>query len=349
VTRSASRLAASVLATVLVTVAGALAAPGALAGSATGAATGAAAGSATGGGAGSVPTVGMRPLHPAAHGPDGGQWFVLTLGPGQAAGRQAVLTNTAPVPQTVTLYAENLAFAANGTPQITTTTVPSDVGQWTTVHPSSLVIPARSTRVVGFRVLVPRAATPGDHIGVLVAQSAPQVVNGERVIDRIATRIYVTVPGVATRGMALAEFTHTVHSPFWPRSVAVLATLRNTGRIALAPTVLLDGHRAAGSGELVAESVEDYSATVHLSWWGGHVRLSVVASAPGVSTRSRSVSLWVVNWVVVAAGLAGLVGLSVLGVVAGQWLRRTRAGRRALQARLAELESRVAAASEQSP
>lgn len=288
-----------------------------------------------------VPSVSVRPLHPAPHSPNDGQWFVTRLAAGQSSTQLALLTNVTGVPAVVHLYARDLAFEANGTPVIVSRTVPSGVGEWTQVDPASVVVPAYGTRVVAVRVAVPAGAVPGDHIGVLVAQSAPQLVNGERVIERIATRIYVTVPGVATRGMAIIGFTHAVHSSLWPTSVSVVATLRNTGQIALAPAVRIDGRPASGSTDLLTQSVETYTTTVHVAWWGAHLRLRVTASARGVPTRSRSVSLWVINWVVIAMVLVGLVGLSVTGVSAVSKIRRRRAERRALHARISELEAQL--------
>lgn len=291
-----------------------------------------------------VPSVGLRPLHPAPHSPNGGQWFVMTLAPGHAATQQALVINTAARPQTILLYARDLVFAANGTPRVVAGGATSGVEQWTQVDSASVVVPAHGAQVVGFRVSVPPGAVPGDHIGVLVAQSAPQVVAGQRVIVRIATRVYVTVPGVATRGMRLIGLRHTVHSPFWPTSVSVVATLRNTGQTALAPAVRIDGRPAAGSTDLLAESVENYAGTARVGWWGAHLQLSVVASARGVPPRTRSISLWVINWVVVATLLVGLVGVSVGVASVASTTRRHRAERRALHARIADLEARSPAA-----
>jgi hypothetical protein len=195
--------------------------------------------------------------------------------------------------------------------------------------------------VIPFQVQVPHDVVPGDHIGVFVVQSVPQRDGVNQLIERVATRLYVTVPGVASRGMVISGLSRQLHSAIWPSSVSLLTILRNTGRIALNPIVAVNGRRAAGSTTLLAESRELYSTKLHLPWWGGHVRLRILAWAPGVPLQTRELTFWVINWVLIAVVLLGLLTVALVVTMWRRRRRRARAERRTLESRLRELESLV--------
>lgn len=265
-----------------------------------------------------LPSVSVRPAVVDTAGPNRGQWFVFELKPGQSATAQALIVNTSRVTETVTVYARDLLFSSNGSPQVSAGPQ-SDVGAWTTVGAPTVTIPPRRGVTVSFVVHVPKGAVPGDHIGVLVVQSAPQRAGRDLVIERVATRLYVTVPGHAVPGMALGQPRRQIRSPLWPTSALVSVVLRNTGQIRLSPRVSVNGRPAGGSNLLLARSAELYTATVHLHWWGGPATVVVRASAPGLKPQTRVIRFWVVNWVLIALVLIGLLAGS-LGLT--EWRRR---------------------------
>ncbi|MHB2021996.1 MAG: hypothetical protein ACYCO3_01495, partial [Mycobacteriales bacterium] len=286
---------------------------------------------------GTLPSVSVRPYVLDRSGPDRGAWFVFDLRPGQSATERALIVNVSTVPELVSIFARDLTFTAAGAPELVTGKQ-SDVGAWITVATTRAVVPPRRGIVVPFSVKVPLTATPGDHIGALVVASAPQHLAGYNLVEQVATRIYVTVPGHVRPAMALGQVTEKLNSPIWPSAVTATVVLHNTGRIRVSPVVEVNGHRAAGSSVLLARSAEVYQASLPLHWWGGHVSIRISAAAKGLRTQTRSVSLWVVNWVLVAAVLIGLLLLSLGGYEA---LRRHRR-HKALDLELTDMRSRLA-------
>lgn len=267
-----------------------------------------------------LPSVSVRPYALDPTGPNRGQWFVFLLRPGQSATEKALIVNTSRVRETVTVYARDLLFSDNGSPQVSDG-AQTDVGAWTSVSTPWVSIGPRGRAVVGFVVRVPRGALPGDHIGVLVVQSAPQADGRDLLIERVATRLYVTVPGHALPGMALGPPRRQIRNPLWPSSALVGVVLRNTGQIRLAPRVSVGGRPATGSSLLLARSAELYTAVVHLNWWGGPAAIVVRAAAPGLRPQTRVIHFWVVNWVLIAVVLQCLLMLS-LAITEWRWAWR---------------------------
>jgi hypothetical protein len=205
-----------------------------------------------------------------------------------------------------------------------------------------MTVPALGHVQVAFDVTVPVDAEPGDHTGVLVAESGPLTNGRLTVIRRIATRLYVTVPGRVVVGFRLGHLTHRVGSPLWPTHGKVVVSLTNTGNIRFAPSVMVNGGHAVGAGLVLARSAEPYVASVHVPWWGGRVHLRVVATADG-QRKTLTATFWVIPWLLLALLLAGAgVGVHVGRIVRAK-VRAWRAEQRAMRQRLAELEVQVPA------
>jgi hypothetical protein len=289
-----------------------------------------------------IPSVDITPVHTSSHAPNDGTWFVYRIQAGGHATGLAQLSNPAHVAQTVTLFARTLSFDAAGTPSLQGAGLP-DIGSWVHFAEGSVTVPAREAVRVAFTVDVPRSAEPGDHIGVLVARSQPEADGSLLLVKQVATRIDVTVPGVAVRRFEIASVTRRLDTPLWPSSLHVRVMLRNTGRIRLDPRVTVGGRPASGSPVLLAQSVEQYTAVVRVPWYGGPVRVLVRAqTAAGVQTRV--VSLFVVPWALLAIVVVGLSAGAFVGTTTWRRRRLAERRRRALQDRVSELEARLAAA-----
>jgi hypothetical protein len=194
---------------------------------------------------------------------------------------------------------------------------------------------------VGFRVAVPAGAEPGDHLGAFVVETAaPGGSDGLlKVVTRVSTRLYITVPGEATRSFRIESTRSQLDSWLFPSTMQVDAVLRNTGRMRLNPTVKIGPSTAKGPDVILSASVEPYQATVRVPWWGGPVRTPVVATTQEGLTREAVVSRFVIPW-----GL--LISLAVLAAVSVAartlWARRGRKVRR-MQEDIRRLEELVAA------
>jgi hypothetical protein len=274
-----------------------------------------------------TPSVGMTPSGMDPNGPNGGQWFVLNLSPGQAGQSEARIANPADVPQTVKLFFADLDFGADGTPSIAKTN--SDVATWGKPAVDQLTIPPKSASTVPFTITVPSGADPGDHVGVLIAQGprVSQAGQAYGTVTQVATRLYVTVPGDAKADFAIQKLTASKDSSFFTKEITTTVVLHNTGRIRLHPTVKINGKVASGPATLLTRSAEKYFVTQKAPLWGGpvasHVQVSTTVDRVGQQeagpTRTASTATFVIPYVLFIA-IALLVGLFFL--VRRLWRKR---------------------------
>jgi hypothetical protein len=284
---------------------------------------------------GDIQSVGMSPTESKPDDPNAGQWFIFSIAPGKAAGTKARITNPADVPQTVKLYLADLVFGKDGTPSIPNAK-PADIGSWGGFDQPVVTLQPHQELLIPFALSVPAEAEPGDHVGAVVAESAP-VGDSVKIVKRIATRLYVTVPGDATKSFTIVKVTKHIASKWFPKEVAVTTLVRNTGRVRIHPTVTVAGEKATGSDPLMARAVETYTAAVKIPWYGGPVSLPVkVATDAGTKDVQSSVF-------VVPLGLLASLPLGFLALVGVRGLWRLRARKlRGLQADLRRLEKLVA-------
>jgi len=238
-----------------------------------------------------VQSVMVTPTNTTSADPNGGQWFYFNLKPGQSSSSAARILNPAPVAQTVTLGVADLLFEPNGTPYVNKGTQ-TDVGTWAHFDQTTLTIGPRETALAPFQITAARSAEPGDHFGVITATSATEAVKGSkalRVVKIVATRLYVTVPGIATKSFQIGRITPKLDSWALPHFSTVSVLLTNTGRIRLDPKVTIGGVKASGSPVLLAKSIELYTAKVPVPIYGGPVNENVVVKT-NYSWLSKSVS-----------------------------------------------------------
>lgn len=287
-----------------------------------------------------VATVSVTPADVRPDGPNEGRWFAQELAPGRSARTSAVLTNTGRAAQTVQIYARDLRFGSDGTPDVIDDP-PVDVGAWVIPDIDQTALEPGQSRTVGFAVTVPEQAEPGDHIGVLVVESAP-LAGAVSVVKRVATRLYVTVPGEATRAIELADVTRRTIGGLFPRSLEIEASLRNTGRIRVEPQVSINGRPATGSAVLLSQSVELYEGAAPVPWYGGRIPVTVEVDAGGGLLESRRDSVFVVPWALIAIVLLMLMGCALVLVAVRTRRRKRRAEVAQLQSELRRLQDQAA-------
>lgn len=270
---------------------------------------------------GQTPSVSVAPVATNREDPNAGQWFLATASPGQRVRLEARISNPASVDQVVNLSLVDLRFASDGTP--TVPDVSEEVGTWGGFDEPTVTVPALGTVLAGFTVTVPAGAEPGDHVGAVLAVGQPIAAEGISVVKRVATRLYVTVPGDAQQQFVIDRVDLERSSTFVPGDVTVTVVLRNTGRVRLEPTVEVAGRAAGGASLLMTRSVEPYVVTTSLPFWGGPVRMKIEARTQTGSragpTKVIFASTFVMPWHLLAAA-AALV-LAWLGLRA-LWRRR---------------------------
>jgi hypothetical protein len=256
-----------------------------------------------------ISSVGVNPTDTNPDDPNKGQWFFAALLPGETAHLRATISNPATVAQTIKLYLQDLTFDKDGSPSLVRGPQ-TDVGAWGRFDQPELTIGPRAKAITTFSVTPPQGADPGDHVGAVVAESQPQGTT-LKVVKKIATRIYITIPGEAVRSMKIESIGWQLDSGIWPKHAVANVSLRNTGRVRLQPNVNVRGQSAKGSRLILTHSVEQYFADVKVPWYGGFVRLPVVATADGGLTRRVDASRFVIPWalLIVLAAMAGAVFL----------------------------------------
>jgi hypothetical protein len=290
-----------------------------------------------------VSSVGVTPVTTSPNDPNKGQWFFIDgLAPGQVGHSSARITNPATVPVVVHLYLADLNFAPNGGAQLADEGKSTDIGSWGGFGDNSTITLApKESRVVPFTVTVPNDAEPGDHVGSVVAQTDPQSTADNsllKIVRRVATRLYVTLPGEAHAAFSIKQVTMEKDSNFYTKEITTTVVLHNDGRVRLRPTVLIDGKQAKGSSALLSNSVEPYVVTQKVPIWGGpvtaHVEVHSKVGQVDGPVRTQNASTFVIPYVLFI-GLALLVGFFFLV----RWLWSKRGGKyAAMQADLRRFE-----------
>jgi dihydroorotate dehydrogenase (fumarate) len=196
--------------------------------------------------------------------------------PGQRLDDEYVVRNTGSTPQTVTLFATDAFNTDDGQyALLDTAKKPTGVGTWVIFNGADAVehikLAPGQQKTVPFSVNVPANAGPGDHAGGIVVSN--QVGSGQILVDRrVATRLYVRVPGKLQPQLPIASLNAT-YDPSWnpfAGSTTLTFTIRNGGNVSLGAHLVAGANTFFGIGA------------------GGQVRQEVREMLPG-STRTISV------------------------------------------------------------
>jgi hypothetical protein len=284
----------------------------------------------------SIPSLSVRPMGTGENDPNGGQWFVANMEPGETKQLSARLYNPADVAQTVKLYLADMRFNDQGTPEVSNTS--TDVGAWGSFEHPDVTIAAKQTVVESFSITAPDGVDPGDHVGAVMVEHTPQGEGNLRAIKRVAVRLYVTLPGDARKEFEIDRVDSAKDAWYFPRELAVTVQLRNTGHVRLEPTVTVDDASAKGPELLMSSATEQYAVTRKVPFWGGPVRLRIDAQTRSLGiagpVRQMRVTVWVIPW-----HLLGLLGLVAAAVFGGRKLLRMRGSKyRAIQTDIRRIE-----------
>ena len=171
--------------------------------------------------------------------------FSYQVAPGQHLEDFYVVRNTGTTPQDMKVFATDAYNTDDGSyGLLDTDATPVDAGAWVTFADGAtqLTIPldAGQSQLVPFELDVPADASPGDHAaGIVVSVTAPA---GEILVDRrIATRIYVRVPGDIQAALTISSLTASYDAELNPFDGAstLSYTVTNNGNVALAANVVV--------------------------------------------------------------------------------------------------------------
>lgn len=201
--------------------------------------------------------------------------------PGQQFKDAVILFNFSNVPLTFRLYPTD-AFnnADGGFDVLPGTTKPKDAGTWITPDQGVLTLGPKTQATVPITVRIPLAATPGDHVGAILASNPAQGTSPDgKVITvdrRTGTRVYIRVTGPLHPELAITQVHATYHASLNPLSgrVSVSYRVENIGNVRLAGKHharvggILGLGSKSGKTQDLPELLPGSGATMHASFTG---------------------------------------------------------------------------------
>lgn len=261
-------------------------------------------------------------------------YFQPVLTPGVAYKDSVTIINQSSVSQSFNIYGADAFNTATGAFSLRRRTDPKvGIGAWIQLPLSTVRLPPLREVSVPFTINTPADASAGDHDGGIVAESTNGVVEKSgavhvTVLQAVGVRIYGTVRGPMSPGLAVSSLSVQTHRSFGtqfggPVSGEVSLTVTNTGNTNLTPQAKLSvssslGHRVALPSVSLPELVPQGSATVSVPFPRlipfGRVSAHVAASASGVNATATS-GTFVVPWLF-------LLILVAIAAVSWSWRRR---------------------------
>jgi hypothetical protein len=213
-------------------------------------------------------------------GPNGRPSLTYKLDPGATLTDHVAVTNHSKRPLNLRLYASDAFTTADGGFDLKAGNArPVDVGSWVKTAQADLAVPATSRVVVPVTIAVPGNATPGDHVGGIVASLAATTTGADgnqvSVDHRVGTRIYLRVTGVLRPELRITDVKFITATSWNPLRLPVLTTeftVRNTGNVRL-------------SGQSEAETHSLFGLAERLS-----ARAALPEILPGGTIRTRAVT-----------------------------------------------------------
>lgn len=290
------------------------------------------------------------------------QAFDLTLDPGRTHEDTVLVRNRGTGEITVDVWATEAVTTPSGDlGLLLAEDAPRFAGAWITPDTERLTLGPGEETAVPFTVTVPANEQPGDYVaGVVVSMPREETTSeGERVLveARVASRVYLRVPGDLAPALTVSDLTLTRDAPwwnFWSGDTRVDFTVANEGNARLVPqsavtlsspfgplaedpaTVplpeLMPGDRLRASA-LTAPGVAESLTLAGVPAWGVlSADVSVLArlsTGPDAVRESATVTALAVPWVP-AAVVVLVLGRVAVGVV--RLVRRRRAARRPVPA-----------------
>ncbi len=259
------------------------------------------------------------------NGPDKRSNFTYTnLKPGTVVTDYVGITNHSNQPVTFHVYASD-AFTtqAGALDLLPAAQRPVDVGSWVRFSHATVTVPARARINEPFTLTIPANATPGDHVGGIVAgltQSAPDGKGGQVLVERrTGAPLYLRVSGPLQAALTVESLStgyHATLNPFGGGGTDVSYTVHNSGNVQLgsSQTITVKGPfgvtLATVRPKTIGQLLPGGSAriTAHLSGvfpagpLSVQVKLTPTAVAGGARLASpaaivsRRVSAWATPW-----------------------------------------------------
>jgi hypothetical protein len=250
--------------------------------------------------------------------------FSFAATPGAVVDDAVALVNYSPTPLSLQLYATDaLETTGGGFGLLPASAAPTGVGSWIALPPgtSTVQVPAQTPTgpgqvVVPIALHIPFKATPGDHVGGIVASLRTVGANstGQRIVldQRVGTRVFVRVAGALAPKLAVSD----LHASY-------NGTLNPVGKGRVQVTYVV---RNAGNTDLAVDQSVRVSGPVADGRSVSAPKITLLLPGSSVSERVTVPGLWpqfLLHTTVTARPLA-LPGTALPGLVtatAGTWVR----------------------------
>lgn len=264
-------------------------------------------------------------------GADGRSRFSYEAAPGQTLTDNYLLSNTGTTAQTLRVFGTDAYNTEDGAYGLLDTTAePTDAGSWVTFDGAEFVdvpLAPGASQLVTFTLSVPADAAPGDHAaGIVISATSAQ---GQILVDRrVATRLYVRVPGDLQPALTVSSFTASYDATVNPLAgdTTITFTVANKGNVALGANMVIGVNTYFGIGaatavrqelsEMLPRSTRVITVTVpgvpQLGYLNPYVSLAPTvaddAMNPGVlTTVNRDAVTIAMPWWLVIALIVGAV------------------------------------------
>ena len=187
-----------------------------------------------------IVTFGIQPSTAIA--PDGRGYFSLGATPGGELSDHVAVTNYSTQPLTLTLHTTGAVNTPEGDFALLPPTTRSNFAGWLQLPTaqSTLVLAARTTIIIPFKLVVPNTATPGDHAGGILVTLASSVISpsGQRLklLQSSGVRMFVRVSGALHPKLSViglkAKYQGTAN-PVGKGKVTLTYSVRNDGNVGL--------------------------------------------------------------------------------------------------------------------
>ncbi len=264
--------------------------------------------------------------------------FSSQLTPGETVDDSVTVSNISATPLSFDLYAADAFNTPGGGLSLRRRIDPIEgIGAWIHLAHSSVIVPAHGSVAIPFVMVVPADATPGDHVGGIVAEETtgtPSSLGSVpiKVVQAVGVRVLGRVRGplvarVAVQSPHLAV-NQTAASLFGASTDAVVTVrVENHGNVVLTPIAHLQVTGTFGSsaartfavGPLLPSEAVTRHYTISVSA-AGDLEAQVSVAAAGTHATAAT-SQWTLPW-----GLVGVVVLVLILVVLTllRWRRRRR-------------------------
>ncbi|GIE90276.1 WxL protein peptidoglycan domain-containing protein [Actinoplanes regularis] len=194
----------------------------------------------------------------------------------------------------------------------------ADLGSWVTSQVTTVEVPARTSADIPFTITVPKNATPGDHVGGILAMEAQPGAIADadgaavRVQRAVAARVYLRVAGTVLPGLSVRDLSVDIGAPLLPVGTRGDLEYRvaNIGNVHLVPTAEIKvtglfGHRISATGSAPASDMvpgADGTFTARTSgiWPFDVVTTRVTVRSDGDVYAARSKRTPVISWTALA-------------------------------------------------